>query len=205
MSKTTLYLSANSNLQLAIGGNTIPKCREVRYLGVWLDETLSCERQVRAVTRKVMHSLRSITHLRSSLTVPVKLMLTKSLAAVHLDYCAGIFSGLDSSASRQLQVLLNSCVRFITNLPWRSHVTESRRRLGFLTADARRKFLSLVMLYQVARLRWWLPSTWHLPPHFAVVAQPRVIALCFHQCAMACTHDHSVLQWCASGTDCRHL
>ena len=118
------------NLSLKVGDSTVVPSREVKHLGVWLDESLSWSKQARVTTQKVMRSLRSIAHLRSCLNLSSRLMLARSVCAVHLDYCAAVFSGLDGGTSKMLQVSLNSCIRFICNLPWRSHVSEYRRRIG---------------------------------------------------------------------------
>lgn len=141
------------DLSLRIDQKCVVPSKAVKHLGVWLEETLSWRKQARATTQKVLHSLRSIAHLRSSLTEATRLLLVRSLAAVHLDYCAAVLSVCDAETSRMLQVSLNSCVRYICNLSWRSHVSESRRRIGFLTAEARRKYLSLVLFFKVAYLR----------------------------------------------------
>lgn len=122
---TMLYFGLASQLavfhglspKLRIGQRFISASREVRHLGVWLDETFSWNRQARSMTSKVMLALRSIAHLRSSLDLQARQLLVRSLAAVHLDYCASLLNVIGSANSRILQVSLNSCVRFICKLP----------------------------------------------------------------------------------------
>ena len=78
------------------------------------------------LTTRAYHALRSVSYFKRALSSRVHLLLVRSLAAVHLDYCNLVFSGADARTVHMLQVAQNACVRFICDLPWGSHVSDSR-------------------------------------------------------------------------------
>ena len=132
-----------------VAGRRIVLSAEVKYLGVCLTETLSWGRQARMLTSRVYNALRSMAHFKRALSPRVRLLLVRSLAAVHLDYCDLVFSGADARTTHMLQVAQNASIRFIDSLPWGSHVSASRRRLGFLTATDKRRYKSLILFHRL--------------------------------------------------------
>lgn len=128
-----------------VSGRCLQPFSEVKYLSVWLKETLSWGRHARLLTSRAYNALRSLAHFRRALSLEARTLLVRSLSLVHLDYCSIVLSGVDFRCIRLLEVAQNACVRFITHLPWSSHVSEARRPIGFLSVTNRRRFKSLVL------------------------------------------------------------
>ena len=73
--------------QLTLPGDLILRTETIRYLGVWLDSTLSFKTHVTKKCKVAMANfvkIRSICHL---LTQEVSASLVLSLCVSHLDYC----------------------------------------------------------------------------------------------------------------------
>lgn len=153
-SASNVALVRSSSPQIYVAGRSICLSGEVKYLGVWLSETLSWTRQARLLTSRAYNALRSLAPYKRALPNEVRVLLIRSLATVHLDYRSVIFSGADARTAGLLQVAQNACIRFIVDLPWGSHVSDSRRRLGFLTVMNRRRFKSLVLFHRLIYDRW---------------------------------------------------
>lgn len=102
------------------------------------------------ISCSVARALRSFHYLRGCLNGEIRTILVMSLCATHLDYCAAVYSSLDSRASAMFRVALNACIRFIDNIPRFSSVSTYRARLGFLTTDNRRLYIALVLFFKIA-------------------------------------------------------
>lgn len=83
-----------------------------------------------------------------------QLILDRSLALVHLDYCSSVLRNADARTLRMLQVAQNACVRFICNVPRASYFTEHRPLLGFLTLAARMRLQCLILLHGMVYRSW---------------------------------------------------
>lgn len=158
---------ADSKVVLKIGDKQLERVADFKYLGVWLDESLSWRKQVARSVAKVYRALRSISHLRSALNQDARIFLVKSLCSVHLDYCSSAYAALDGRLSSSCQVSLNACIRFITNIPHFQHVSPYRRKLGFLSAVDRRRYFALVLFFKLVNSEFppALYKTVKLIPH----------------------------------------
>ena len=74
--------------------------------------------------------------------------LVTSLIFPHLDYCSAVMGDLPGILDTKLQVLLNSCVRYVFQLAWREHVSPYRSQLRWLTVRNRRLYLSTCLLHK---------------------------------------------------------
>lgn len=98
-------------------------------------------------TARVYRSLRSSFELRPSLNTQTRTMLVHS-------HCAAVFSSLDVRTSSMPNVALNSCIRFIVNVPRYAFVIIYRFRPGFLSSNNRRFYFALVLFFKVAVMRF---------------------------------------------------
>ena len=89
-----------------------------KYLGVWLDGTLSFSQNISKLQAKVKSRLGSLDCNRSSFTPAVKLTL---IQMTMLDYGDIIYRSAGKGALERLDVLYHSAIRFATNAPYRTH------------------------------------------------------------------------------------
>ena len=136
-------------LSLALGDCTIERVHQFKYLGVLLDDTLSWRPHGRFSTAKVYRALRSLSYLRRCLDGNTRRLLVCSLCTLHLDYCSSAFSLLDARTASPLQVSLNACIRFITDVPRFHSVSPYRRKLRFLSTFNRCLLFSLTILFKL--------------------------------------------------------
>ena len=125
-------------------------------LGV-VDSTLSWKPHVDEVTKKFSRVLYSLRFYRGYTTEVLRKRLSEALLFPHLDYCSVIMLDASSEIRSRLQVLQNSCVRYVKGLRRDDHVTPSRASLGWLRTDSRRLYFMAIILYKVMRM--------HLPEY----------------------------------------
>ena len=88
-----------------------------KYLGVWLDGTLSFSQQISKLQGKVKSRLGFLYRNRSSFTPAGKLTLIQMIVLPMLDYQDVIYRSAGKGALKQLDVLYHSAIRCATNAP----------------------------------------------------------------------------------------
>ena len=116
-------ISKCSELHVTCKGSVIGSESEVTYLGAILDQTLSGASTARSVITKSTNKLKFLYRNARSLDSKSKAVLTSALIQCHFDYARAIwYSGLTQTFKTKLQIVQNKIIRFILNLPARSHV-----------------------------------------------------------------------------------
>lgn len=138
---------------ISIGHVSLPFVSEARNLGVVFTSNLSWKRHVQQVSQRVHHALYRLKFNKNSLSVVLRIKLVTSLILPHIDYCCLVYHGLSGELNVRLQRLVNCCIRFIFNLRWDEHITEYRRRLGWLTVENRRLYFLGCQTYRILYLQ----------------------------------------------------
>lgn len=119
--------------------------KSVKYLGVHINETLSAETHVDSITKRVNFTLSKIKHCRNTITPSIKLKLIKSVVNPIFDYGSILYHGFKIHGTGKdedrVQLLQNSCIRYICNLTKRDLVSEKYTELKLLNAYNRRSVL----------------------------------------------------------------
>ena len=89
-----------------------------KYLGVWLDSTLSFSQHISKLQAKVKSRL---YRNRSSFTPAAKLTLIQMTILPMLDYGDVIYRSAGKGALNRLDVLYHSAIRLATNTPYKTH------------------------------------------------------------------------------------
>ena len=93
--------------------NKIKRVKSTKSLGLMLDETLSWNEQINALSNKVNKSLNVIKRLREFVDLETLLIAYKTLVQPYFEYCLQVWGGLGSTLSVKLQRLQNRAVRII--------------------------------------------------------------------------------------------
>ena len=116
-------ISKCSELHVTCNGSVIGSESEVTYLRAILDQTLSGASTARSIITKSTNKLKFLYRNARSLDSKSKAVLTSALIQCHFDYASAIwYSGLTQTFKTKLQIVQNKIIRFILDLPARSHV-----------------------------------------------------------------------------------
>ena len=112
----------------------------VENLGVFLDATMSLADQVKSVVSSSFASIRSISRIKSFLTVKEKCTLLTALVLSKLDYCNSLYYGLNAALLNRLQVVQNSAARLVFNKRKFDHSSGLLFELHWLPVKERIKY-----------------------------------------------------------------
>lgn len=132
-----------------LGGVIIPYSKSVKNLGLTLDQCLTWNLQLEAISRKLFASAGSMRRLRNFLPTATKVELAQSLLLPVLDYADACYLDLTEDQLNKLERLQNFCIRFIFGLRKYDHVSEFRNKLKWLPIRLRRNTHILSLLYTI--------------------------------------------------------
>ena len=148
---TRYKLNNVNSFEVICNNEVIQNVKNVKYLGLQLDEELSGESIVKEITKKVNSRLRFLYRYKDYLTTDSRKTLCTALIQCHFDYsCSSWFPGINKGLSDKLQVLQNRMIRFILKLDSRHHIGyEELKESGFLRVSERVKQLKLGHIFKI--------------------------------------------------------
>lgn len=97
--------------------NEILQCeKEIKYLGVIIDDELKFKSNIDTVAKKVGRKVGVLTRLNNRLNLHQKIMLYKSIVEPHFNYCSSILFLSSKMDINRLQILQNKCLRNILRM-----------------------------------------------------------------------------------------
>lgn len=129
VAKTEVIVVASShnqcrlrNIIIKIGEAIVTPMPNVKNLGAVLDVTLSMEKQVSSVVRKMYLNIRKISKVKHHLTKEACANDINATVISHLDYHNALLPGITDRQMHQLQVAQNSAARCLTKTHYRQHM-----------------------------------------------------------------------------------
>lgn len=140
--KTRLEVSAQLD---SIALKTTDKARN---LGVVMDSDLNFNSHIKTITRSAYYHLKNIARIKGFLSKEDTEKLVHAYIFSRLDYCNGIFTGLNKKSIKQLQLIQNAAARVLTNTKKMDHITPVLKSLHWLPVCKRIDFKILLLTYK---------------------------------------------------------
>ena len=99
-------------------GEVVEKTDCIKYLGVWLDATLSLKHHITQKCRTAMWNLQKLKTICPFLTTEACHTVVRGIVCSHLDYANAIFVGLPECEISKLQRVQNIAAKFVLNRTW---------------------------------------------------------------------------------------
>ena len=144
----TKQLQKTDTHAIEVVDDTIERSDSVKYLGVYLDKTLSMDKHISHICRICMLNLQRIKLIRSFLSVDSCKILVQCLVISHLDYANAILATLPKSHLNKLQRVQNYAAKLILKCHIRDSSTESLKQLHWLPVHARIDFKILTLVFK---------------------------------------------------------
>ena len=132
----------------SLDGSALEQVPEYKYLGFWLDSTLSFSSHLRKLQSKVKAKLGFLYRMRSTFTPSAKLTLVQMTILPMLDYGDTIYRSANKGALGKLDVLYHSAIRFATNAPPRTHHCSLYSSVNWPSLGTRRNIHWYTLIYK---------------------------------------------------------
>jgi hypothetical protein len=136
-----------STSPIRIGSTSLTPATQVRFLGVYLDSTLSFHKHISNCVSTCFAILRLIRSIRSSVSFPVLRTLVSSLIIPRIDYCISCLSGVPSSQLSRLQSILNASARVLFGVSKFSSITPLLQDLEWLPIKYRIQYRLAILVF----------------------------------------------------------
>ena len=121
---------------------------EVKYLGVFLDNLLSFEKQINKVVSSCYNELKNIASIRNFISQKHCEQLIHALITSKLDYCNSLYFGLPKDILNKLQCAQNAAMRLLVKKKKRQSVHEDFLTFHWLNIEQRIIFKVLLITYK---------------------------------------------------------
>nr|XP_022297089.1 uncharacterized protein LOC111106637 isoform X5 [Crassostrea virginica] len=138
----------NKNFNINFDGNIICDTESVKNLGMYLDKSLTMEKQCSSVARSCYMHLRRIGSIRPFITEDACKILVNSLVTSRLDYGNALLYGINKQLTNKLQRIQNTTARIITRTRKHDHITPVLINLHWLPVDRRILYKILLNVFK---------------------------------------------------------
>ena len=132
---------------LLLDDRLITQKKQIKFLGVLLDENRSWKPHINYVCKKVSKSIGVIYRARFNLSKSTKLSLYYTLIYPYLIYCNTIWSSTYVSNLKRLQILQKRIVRLLTSSSFLAHTAPLFKKLKILDINRINSFCTGLFMY----------------------------------------------------------
>jgi len=135
-------------MQLYINNSPIENVDKFKYLGVWLDPSLTWSLQIDKISKTVSKRNGLLRRLRNILPQKILNLLYKALILPHLDYCDVVWGNAGKTHLKHLDRLQNTAGKIILGLPRRYPTNLLLNTLSWDSLETRREHHLNTMVYK---------------------------------------------------------
>lgn len=110
-------------------GTVLKYVDKVKYLGFYINSTLTCKDHINIVVRNVFLTLRNLRMSSEFVPIAVKKKLVIQLILPLITYSAEVYSNIDSQSLHKIQVAFNSATRYVYGIGRYSSVSSWRKMI----------------------------------------------------------------------------
>ena len=131
-----------------IGSDCIRFSKEVKNVGVWLDNQLNFNKHVNKVVSQCYLHVKNIGRIRSILSKDHTEMLVHAMISSTMDYCNSLLINISKSNMYKLQKVQNAAARLVVRCSRRTSMSKVLRDLHWLRVESRIIFKVLLLVYK---------------------------------------------------------
>ena len=130
---------------------TIERAREIKYLGVFLDECLKFKKHVSYVEGIVGSKLGLLNRVGNFVGPYTRDLIYKTMIAPHMEYCSTVLLYANQEEIERFQKLQNRAMRIILHCDIYTPTRDMRSILNYLSIDERIKRNVLILIFKMVR------------------------------------------------------
>ena len=153
--KTEVTLFASRQLlpkvcmnQLRVGSERVSTGDTIKYLGIYLDSSLTLQKHIQSKCKVAIFNIRNISQIRKFIDISTAKLLASALVLSHLDYSNSILCGLPGNAINRLQRVQNWAAKVVLGLSKYDSSREALRSLHWLPVKQRIDFKILCIIFK---------------------------------------------------------
>ena len=146
---TPSRLKKITTTSLQVGSQSVASSPSVRNIGAYFDSSLRMDVQVRNTCKVAWLHLRSISKIKSYLTVDQLKAVMQAYVVSHMDYNNSLLARSPDKLIEKLQLVQNAAARLVTGTRKYDHITPVLQQLHWLPVRQRIAFKILFLTFKV--------------------------------------------------------
>jgi hypothetical protein len=133
---------------ISVGDAVVPRSKQVKYLGVKLDQSLTLKEHISSKCGLAMANIRKIRSIRNYLSVEVCNQIVVALVISHLDYANALYYGLPRCKLVKLQRMQNVAAKLVLGRRRMDSSRQSLADLHWLPIEYRIRYKICLLVYK---------------------------------------------------------
>ena len=133
---------------LVLQDSTIPESSCAKNLGIWIDHSLSMDKDVNEICKTCLIQINWMRNIRPCLTIEITKTIVHALVISRIDYFNALLYALPAYLINKIQRIMNIAARLIFRAPRDSSATELLKELHWLRVENRVKFKILSLTWK---------------------------------------------------------
>ena len=139
-----------SNITLDLDNGNIEQVKNLKYLGIVLDENLKYAEYMNALIGKLNRSIGVLRRASRYVSQISRVTLYNTMVLPHIDYCSTVWGNvICKSDLKRLQRIQNSAMRIILECPARTHICDMLKTLNWLNIEQRLFFNLCCQMWKI--------------------------------------------------------
>ena len=138
---------------VSVAGSPIKLQSSIKNLGVYLDSTMSFDKQVSETCKACYFHIRALRHIWASLTTEASKTIAAAIVGSRLDFCNSLLAGTSFSSLARLQRVQNILARVVAQKPRFCHITPVLSDLHWFPVRHRISFKIATVTYRVLQFQ----------------------------------------------------
>ena len=139
------------DINLAVDNHELERVNSYKYLGVWMDETLTWQKHIEETMKKIGSRLALFGRLRKYLTVDSSEVLANSLILPYFDYCSNSWSTCAQYLKDGLIRQHKKMARLILKVNYSTPIEQAYNKLKWVSIEERWQFHKCKTVHSVLR------------------------------------------------------
>ena len=131
-----------------VGDDCIRYSKEVKNVGVWLDQHMTMNKHVNSLVSHCYHLLKNIGRIRSILSSKHAEILVHAVISSRLDNCNSLLMNASKSNLHKLQKVQNAAARLVVRGRRRTPISDTLRKLHWLRVESRIVYKILLLVFK---------------------------------------------------------
>ena len=131
-----------------ISGTTVPLTTQIKLLGVTLDQSLSFDSHIMALSKPCFYHIRALCHIWPILSEDTANLIASSLVSSRLDYANACLFGISVKNLSRIQRIQNTLARVVTCFKSQSSSAPLLKHLHWLPVSARIHFKIALLTFK---------------------------------------------------------
>lgn len=141
--------NVDDNHIVKINDINLDRVKEMKYLGVIIDENLNLKKHANYIMNKMSKKVSFLYRIGNSLSMFTKILIYKAIIAPHIDFCSSILFNLNQNQIQQLQKIQNRAMRIILKCNRYTPIRTMLDVLNLMNINQRIVYRTLIIIYKI--------------------------------------------------------